>query len=540
MDIIGDHLSTLNIVDDTNFDVKRGSQRIDSIPGAAASQDQTARRRRRSPVEDMAEAVVLQYLSQHFPGSEALLAFQKESSLTGVATTIAPAAATTSEGGSNIPDLLDLLRPWIAAAASSHALSSPSTSTFAFPSLPGPSRLPYYVAVSHSALHPSNILLVRSLCLPSRRFNTAPTDGSTPRFEVNYTECLATSGADKRLIFFAADTGDILEAVEPVIRTEQDGHTAPVLDLAQHPLERRELVTAGMDGKVILWDLLTLHEGPLVVLKDHMRFVVRCCWSADGRWLATAGYDKKIHIYERLGQNKSSAVAVSDRDDAMPVDGDEQEEDEGDLELQPLQTQLRLAHTITTRGNPEALAFVATSNTGREHLVYSVRDDCFIHYLSVPSSTDGVDSVGIINWEEQSFNTNEHISDTHVSYSILSIVQHPTLPLLSLLTGSHASISSNSFLILLPPLSSTRARVLHTTLPSSTTYSPRQAWRSDGAGVWLSSEEGRLRLVDLDGRERSAIGVHGALSEMELSGMSVEEKAKRWRMGGANGCIKDV
>lgn len=536
MDIIGDHLSSLTILDDAGNASTTQGQQVDQSHTLTHDYSRTAaqdapkpRERRASPLMDLAEAVVLKYLTENWANSDTLAAFERELSITGGA-----AAASAARGKASTPDLLDLLRPRIAAAGGSSSLNT--STDLSFPALPGPSKLPYRVSLTHSSLHPSNILLLRSLSLPVRRFNTSPADGSDPHFEVRFQPCLASSGADKRLLFFDADEGDVLEAVEPVARTEQRGHTAPVLDLAQHPLEQRELVTAGMDGKVVLWDLLTLRDGPVVVLKEHTRFVVRCCWSAEGRWLATAGYDKKIHVYERVPEEKKSGIPGG-AGDAM----DEDEED--DLELRPLKTQLRLAHTISTRGNPEALAFVPTP--AGEHIVYSYRDDCFIHYMSLPESPDSTSSASSA-WQEESFNTNEHTSDTHVSYSILSIVPHPTLPLLSLLTGSHASISSNSLVILMPPLSSARALVLHTTLPSSPTYSPRQAWRADGAGVWLSSEEGQLRLFDLSGgeaeggRERSALGVHGALSEVELSGMSAEEKAKRWRMGGANGCIKDV
>ncbi|PWN20216.1 WD40 repeat-like protein [Microstroma glucosiphilum] len=542
MDIIGDHLSSLSLLDDAGNASTAQGQQVDQshtlthdYTRSAAQDLPKPRERRASPLMDMAEAVVLKYLTEHWVNSDTLAAFERELSITGGAA--AAAAAAAAGGKAATPDLLDLLRPRIAAAANASSLISGST--LSFPALPGPSKLPYRVSLTHSSLHPSNILLLRSLSLPVRRFNTSPADGSDPRFEVRYQPCLASSGADKRLLFFDADEGEVLESVEPVARTEQSGHTAPVLDLAQHPLQQRELVTAGMDGKVVVWDLLTLRDGPILVLKDHTKFVVRCCWSSEGRWLATAGYDKKVHIYERVGEEKTSSKACG-AGDAM----DEDEEEEDDLELQPLRTRLRLVRTISTRGNPEALAFVPTP--AGEQLVYSIRDDCFIHYLSLPNSTGSTSSSSSSAWQEDSFNTNEHTSDTHVSYSILSIVPHPTLPLLSLLTGSHASISSNSLVILMPPLSSSRALVLHTTLPSSPTYSPRQAWRADGAGVWLSSEEGQLRLFDLSGgeaeggRERSALGVHGALSEVELSGMSAEEKAKRWRMGGANGCIKDV
>lgn len=481
-----------------------------------------------SRTQNRADAIVLQYLKRWHPGSAATAAFEEQVKLT-----------ERHEGDeADLPDLLDLLANHDAVKTKQRqSLAATADARSSLPSLPGPSTLPFHVSATHSSLHTSNILALRCVVLPVRRFNTRPSGGGDPRFEISETPVLCSAGADKRVLFFDAESGDVLESLEPVARTTDSGHTAAILDIAQHPSSPRELVTAGMDGKVILWDLLT--REPHTVLRDHTRFVVRCAWSSNGHFLATAAYDKTIHIYQRQ--------QLSTTGPGMEVDDEEEEEDDPlDDELQPLLTSLKLVFTLPTRGNPEAIAFVShPDDAATPWLVWSMRDDCFLHYLDLGRSIQGGPGAAPV---ETKYNTNENDTDEHISYSILSIAVHPTLPLLSLVTGSHASQSSCSMILLMPIFSSDRTATLHTTVPSSSTYSPRQAWQGGygstpqetAGGVWVTSEEGRLKLYDLQGKERCDVGVHGAASQQELTGMSAEEKAKRWRMGTMNGLIKDV
>ncbi|CAO1615671.1 unnamed protein product [Jaminaea pallidilutea] len=466
-------------------------------------------------------AVILRYLREHMPNSRSLEAFSREAVL-GV------------QDDASTPDLFALLSVYEGQQRlinPSASVQKPSTEDSVWPRLAGPSRLQYSLDITHSLLHASNVLVLRPVLLPRRRFNTAPSDGSDPRFETTFAPCLLSAGADKRVLIFDPDDGEVAQSLEPVARSMDQGHTAAVLDVTQHPHEPRELVTAGMDGKVIVWDLLT--GKPHVAFKDHQRFVVRCTWSADGRYLATAGYDKVINIYRR----RASVVTNGAGEDRMEEDGPSDIDD--DIEARPLDSKLELVYTLSTRGNPEAIAFVAAEDK-TQWLVWSMRDDCFLHYLQMQDKEGTSPAPEGSSWLESKYNTNEVAMDTHISYSILSITPHPTLPLLSLVTGSHASQSASSLVLLMPLFSDQRQVTIHTTVPAGTSYTPRQAWLPSGEGVWISSEEGLLKLYDLQGQERCEAGVHGAASERELTGMSAEEKAKRWRMGTMNGVIKDV
>lgn len=496
------------------------SSKMDEIQGKLASMQ--VDRQASSSSQARADAIVARYLERHHASSPAAMALCKELTATG------------SNSG-EVPDLLELLALHDAQRSSSSALPLSSSDTKSQASLVPP-PLPtgpytYRITATHSSLHPSNILLLRSVTLPTRRFDTSL---PSPDFVTTHTPCLLTSGADKRLLFSSSESGEVLDALEPAARPGSgEGHTAPVLDVAQHPLHPRELVAVGMDGTVVLWDLL-LRKAVQVRAKDHARFVVRCCWSGDGEWLATAGYDKRINVYRRVA-----------------VDGSGMDEDEDEIEVKPLKTRLELCQTINTKGNPEAIVFLpkgaqppgdkeaSASPQQLPWLVWTQRDDCHINY----------DRVAALNTPTRSlrYNINPTPLDTHISYSLLSLSIHPTLPLLCLITGSHATEGAPTQILLLPFFAggsdNERVTTIHTTIPSSASYVPRQAWFSRaGEGVWLASEHGRLKLYDLaSGEEKVDVGVHGAASEdAEGQGMGAEEKARRWRLGTMNGVIKDV
>lgn len=184
------------------------------------------------------------------------------------------------------------------------------------PVLTGPRTLPFHFVATQSTLHTSNVLLVRSIQLLSRQFNAQTSDGGEPRFKVTAREAVVSAGADKRVLILDASDG-VLGKIEPVTRTTEAGHTAAVLDVAQHPLEKRELITAGMDGKVIVWDLLA--RRPCLALHDHRRFVVHCAWSIHGRYLATAGHDRYIHVYEREAAKTRAPIEDRDMDEVVDL-----------------------------------------------------------------------------------------------------------------------------------------------------------------------------------------------------------------------------
>ncbi|KAJ9475290.1 WD_REPEATS_REGION domain-containing protein [Pseudozyma hubeiensis] len=450
-----------------------------------------------------------------------------------------------------------------AQSTSRSSLSTPDPLTL---TLPGPPTLPYHLSASHTTLHASNILSISHLLLPRRTFSTA-----TSRYTNTIHAALVTTAADKRIVFSNPTTGE----VEEILEDSREAHQAAVLCVAQDPLDPRVLVSCGMDGKVVVWDLL--ERKVVQVLQEHSRFVVRVAYSESGEYLASIGYDRKVVIYRRL-------VETTFRAD----DGEEQEEEEEE-EVEGLKgPRYEKVFELETKSNPEAILFVragmapvqteegdgaeevarAQAAEGkRTWLCFTVRNDCFVHYIALPTSADSsihnLSNVSLLDtpsskptptttaadWSLHSFNTNPDIHDTHVSYSLLSLTLHPSSNLICIQTGDHTptSLSSSttsstsstlSRLLLLPALSSRRALTIFTGVSTSSYASPRHSWLPDGSACWLNSEDGVLRLVDLKGKTRASVLAHGIDASGEAAG-GERDLAATWTRGG-NTIVKDV
>jgi WD40 repeat protein len=115
---------------------------------------------------------------------------------------------------------------------------------------------------------------------------------------------------------------------------------------------------------------------------------------------------------------------------------------------------------------------------------------------------------------------------------------HPTLPILSLHTSTE-----NSRIILLPFHSDRRLSTLFTTASQGEFTTPRHAWLPDGSGLVCNSEDGVLRILDLQGKVRGRIGAHGAAApveeEGEVEGRSERARARRESERGSS-VVKDV
>lgn len=234
------------------------------------------------------------------------------------------------------------------------------------------SPLPAYeLAATYDHLHMSNILSVTPAAYPGI---AGP--------------CVATTSADRRVVFTDVSSGQVVGVLETSTCADgrRLGHEAAVLDISAHPQHPAYVLTAGMDGRVVQWDLQ--HDRAVHEIRDHKRFVVRVVHSDDGRFMATAGYDKCIHIY---------AVEVRD----MPV-----------------YTRL---HTLMLPTNPEALLFVrgpatpggVLTSDERSWLVYTVRDRAMLHYAALPAAG------GAPDWTVFEYHTNADPNDLHTSYSLV-------------------------------------------------------------------------------------------------------------------------
>ncbi|BGP08400.1 hypothetical protein JCM10049v2_004247 [Rhodotorula toruloides] len=338
----------------------------------------------------------------------------------------------------------------------------------------------------------SNVLTVQQGVLPKREWDT-----QQHRFRCNETPCIFTTAVDRTLKAYSLDTFKLLDSFSL---------PSPCLSFAQHPLpeHRRFVSCATMEGSLTVLDLVTREAKAKV--QDHTKYIVRVCWSPDGRHLATLGYDKLVRIY------RLDLVAPASTSSSQPVLLD-------DEVLDPLAVcpdiSLNLVHTIESRTNPEAAIWLPDS----QWLVWSARDDHLLRYLRVPDDDAG-------EWWTEEVNLNEN-GDSFTSFSVLSIGLHPTLPLLSLQTST-----LSARILLYPFRSATRLLTLHTTASQSDYFNPRHAWLPSGAGVVVNSEDGLLRIVDLRGRVRVSQGAHGAAAPPEdgEEGLTEEVRSERARL----------
>jgi len=90
-----------------------------------------------------------------------------------------------------------------------------------------------------------------------------------------------------------------------------DDKSQGVFDIAYNPAGTRA-VTAGRDGRAILWDTRT-HE-KLGTLYGHSDWVVHCAFSPNGQWIATSGDDRTVRIW-----NPYTFKQVAQLDDQQAV-----------------------------------------------------------------------------------------------------------------------------------------------------------------------------------------------------------------------------
>lgn len=141
-----------------------------------------------------------------------------------------------------------------------------------FYSLKGPSTLPYKLQNTFNSLHTNNILSIKILHFPIRSFNSNPDSDSDSEveplaFKIHLKKCLVTTAADKTIVFFHPQNGQVIESLEGngQPRSEQEegegevvrGHSSAVLAVEQNPTRKREMVSCGMDAKIVFWDLVS-------------------------------------------------------------------------------------------------------------------------------------------------------------------------------------------------------------------------------------------------------------------------------------------
>ncbi|KAF2837993.1 hypothetical protein M501DRAFT_995262 [Patellaria atrata CBS 101060] len=335
---------------------------------------------------------------------------------------------------------------------------------------------------------------------------------------------LFATTADRRINMVKLDSGSF-----DLINSHLQTNDSPVL--SSFVLRSRYLITASMSGKVTLFDLLRKEK--LVVRQDHSKYVVQLAHWEGGNdiFLATAGWDKKILIYrlELATGGKPSLGA--------PIG----------------------AANLPT--NPESIIFAEHPDSTLPVLLASRKDSTHLYFFLVPSSTSDVLASPLPLQMLGKQNLAPH-SNAWISFTPSSVALSPIdSSLIAIATSAVPHMKLIIARLLLPPLPSFEASaaiqpelsqasqvrtalalqereaaailINVTTLSPQTQYStPALAWRPDGSGIWVNSDDGVIRGIETGtGKVVATLRGHEAGSKIRClwAGMVGEEE---WLVSG--------
>ncbi|KAM0748285.1 WD40 repeat-like protein [Meredithblackwellia eburnea MCA 4105] len=349
-------------------------------------------------------------------------------------------------------------------------------------------KTPLPTKVTKTIRDTTNVLTLQNGTLPRRRW-----DSSAGRFVSEFIPAVFSTAVDRALKIYSVEDWELL-----------DSHPfpSPILSSSFHPKHSQYVVVGTMEGSIHLLDLVSREVKQKI--KDHTKYIVKTVWSDSGEFVATLGYDRSLNIYKVVASANSNEHAL--------LDGEEPDE----LAETP-NISLELLHTHTHKSNPEAAVFLP----GSSYLVFTARDDNILHYIQLPILGAGTSSN---DFTFTGFNLNEN-QDAWVSFSVLSMSIHPSLPILCLQTSTE-----NARILLYPFHTDRRITTLFTTAEQSEFFTPRHAWTPDGTAVLVNSEDGVVRVVDLQGKVRARIGAHGAAGPLEEDEDEIAGRLERVRI----------
>jgi WD40 repeat protein len=351
---------------------------------------------------------------------------------------------------------------------------------------------------------PSKPTILQSLPSRSNILSVAVFDLSLHLAE-QVRQYIAVTTADRRLHLLnpASPTLDLVHSYTSF----QD---SPILDIVA--VGTQYLLIASMSGKLLMYD--TRRDEILDERKDHSKYLVKLATWTNGTstMVASAGWDAKIFLYQfDVGDNPQLGEPVA---------------------------------TLTLASIPETLLFVKSPDDGTPILLVARRDSTYMYYYSVP----GLQSQEITLLGKQ--NLAPH-SNAWIAFTPADIQICPTdSALVAIATSTTPHMKLLIVKLLLPP---TQPTILHagsgldadgpltvtqasqaraellvsdreeaailinvSTLAPQTTYStPRLSWRPDGSGVYVSSDDGVVRGIEVSsGKPIALLEAHDAGSKL--------------------------
>ncbi|OCK77637.1 hypothetical protein K432DRAFT_114919 [Lepidopterella palustris CBS 459.81] len=316
-------------------------------------------------------------------------------------------------------------------------------------------------------------------------------------------QCLLASTADRRLNLIKPDRSSY-----ELFRSYTHLQDAPILGSAV--LDHQYLLLSSMSGKVRLYD--SKSETLLDERRDHTKYVVKVIsWrDSESAYIATAGWDAKVVLYHM----------------SLPADGEPRLGD-------PLAT-------LDLPSNPEAILFIAQPESSRPLLLLTRRDSTFLYFYALPPLTEGKSEILLLGKQNLAPHSNSWVAFTPAAVALCptdasllavatSTVPHMRLIIVRLLLPPPASLKADSAPespepysraspqsgLSIPdaaaPTQASQARaalivkdredaailVQCSTLAPQTQYStPTLAWRPDGSGVWVNSDDGIIRGIE--------------------------------------------
>jgi WD40 repeat protein len=344
------------------------------------------------------------------------------------------------------------------------------------------------------------------------------------------TDLLLSSSADRRL--------NVMRPGRPMafLQSFTQIENSPIL--AWHVIADRYILAASMSGKVALFDAVT--QSIISTRQDHTKYVVSiACWHQQSHTIvATAAWDGRVNIY---------ALACADSEPSFPMP-------------------YAKASLPTI---PEAILFVAHPETSQPILLVTRRDSTFIYYFLIPEpvSAMGGEPSELQLLGKQNLAPHSHSWVAFTPSCIKISPKDPSVVAIATSTTPHMKLMivrllmppidvSGSFTTSTEPITqAAQARaelatqdreeaaiiVSCNTFAMQTLYSsPLLAWRPNGSGVWVNSDDGVIRGIEArSGKVVSTLKGHDAGAKVRCIwagevtvNADDEQKTEEWLVSG--------